>query len=365
MSFVSQAIDVLTQGSDRPLRRLLAYYAIVGIIVALLTWLSPGLVLLIAGKGLRAAAGSEQVLEDGLNAAGPIVRGLGPGSLAELAVTTTLILIGTLVLMWPVTWVYMSARNVPGHNQGVVQTLIILPLVVAGIIIIVQNSLALAFSLAGVVGAVRFRTNLRDTRDLVFIFLSIAVGFAAGVQSLAVGALVSIVFNLVLLLTWRYDYGRNVLTPSAGSQWAGPLDTLASAGGDDGQVPDRDLVLALTPAKADALADRFERVRKTIGKNKKKARFNAVLTVTTDNLAEAQPAVEKVLQETTKRSKLDEVVTNTGKPSEMYYLVRLKKIVTRDEFLTAVYDRAGEVIETADLEIAEPADDKDKNGAKG
>jgi hypothetical protein len=344
------------------MRRLLAYYAIVGVIVLGLTLLSPGLLLLIVGKGLRTVAGSEQVLEDGLSAAGPVVRGLGPGSLGELAVTTTLILLGTLVLMWPVTWVYMSARNVPGHNQGVVQTLIILPLVVAGIIIVVQNSLALAFSLAGVVGAVRFRTNLRDTRDLVFIFLSIAVGFAAGVQSLAVGALVSIVFNLVLLLTWRYDYGRNVLTPSAGSQWAGPLDTLSIPGG-DGQVPDRDLVLALTPAKADALADRFDRVRKTIGKNKKKSRFNALLTVTTDTLPEAQPAVEKVLEETTRRWKLDEVVSNTGKPSEMYYLTRLKKTVTRDEFLTAVYDRAGEVIETADLEIAEPAEGK--NGDKG
>jgi hypothetical protein len=63
-----------------------------------------------------------------------------------------------------------------------------------------------------------------------------------------------------------------------------------------------------------------------------------------------------------RRWKLDEVVTNTGKPSEMYYLVRLKKIVTRDEFLTAIYDRAGEVIESADLEVAEPAEDKD--GAK-
>ena len=85
MTFMSQAIDVLAQGSDRPLRRLLAYYAIVGIIVLGLTLLSPGLMLLIAGKGLRAVSGSEQVLEDGLSAAGPIVRGLGPGSLSELA----------------------------------------------------------------------------------------------------------------------------------------------------------------------------------------------------------------------------------------------------------------------------------------
>jgi hypothetical protein len=101
-------------------------------------------------------------------------------------------------------------------------------------------------------------------------------------------------------------------------------------------------------------------VRKTLGKKKKKAKFNAVLTVTTDNLPEAQTAVERVLAQTTKRWKLDEVVTNTGKPSEMYYLVRLKKIVTRDEFLTAVHDNAGDFIEFADLELAEAAENKEE-----
>jgi len=44
---------------------------------------------------------------------------------------------------------------------------------------VVQNSLALTFRLAGVVAAVGFRTTLRDVRDVVFIFLVIAMGFAA------------------------------------------------------------------------------------------------------------------------------------------------------------------------------------------
>jgi hypothetical protein len=358
MSAISQLIDVVTIGSERPLRRLLAYYLIIGLIAAALAYFFPRTAILIAGKGLREVAATPQVLEDGLTSGAGVLPGFGPNSIGELTVTTLLILIGTLALMMPVTWVYMSARSVPGHNQGVVQTLIILPLVVAGIIIVVQNSLALAFSLAGVVGAVRFRTNLRDTRDLVFIFLAIAVGFAAGVQSLAVGALVSIVFNLVLLLTCRYDYGRNVLTPSAAAQWAAPLESLAQAPGTDGTVPDRDLVLALSPDEADVLADRFDRVRKTLGKKKKKAKYNAVLTLTTDKVADAQNAVERVLDSTTKRWKLDEVVTNTGKPSEMYYLVRPKKVVTRDELLTAIHDNAGDFIEFADLEVAEPASEK-------
>ncbi len=363
MTVVSGLIDVLTQGSNRPLRRLLTYYAIIAVIVAIFYWLSPRIVLLVAGRGLREIAGTPQVLEDALGGAGSLVPGFGPGSLGELTLVTVLILLGTLVLMTPVTWVYMSARSIPGHSQGIVQTLIILPLVVAGIIIVVQNSLALAFSLAGVVGAVRFRTTLRDTRDLVFIFLSIAVGFAAGVQALAVAAIVSIMFNLVVLLTWRYDYGRNVLTPTASAQWAGPLETLASPTG-DGQIPDRDLVLALTPSKAEVLAERFERVAKTLGKKKKKPRFNAILTVTTDNLPEAQAAIEPVLEKMTRRWKLDEVVTNTGKPSEIYYLVRPKKVVTRDELLTAIHDHApGNVIESVDLETSEQAVEQDATKA--
>jgi hypothetical protein len=359
MPVLKQIIDVVAQ-SDRPVRRLIAYYVFVGLIVLALAYFIPSVGHLLSGKGLEASPNTTQLLQDGLSKKATHAAIMASGSLAELAVTTIIILIGTLVLMLPVSWVYMSARRVQGHNQAVVQTLIILPLVVAGVIIVVQNSLALAFSLAGVVGAVRFRTTLRDTRDLVFIFLSIGVGFAAGVQAMVVGALLSIVFNFVLILTWRYDYGRNVLTPSASAQWAGPLEALASPTGEH-LVPDRDLVLSLTPRRADVLADRFERVRDVIGKKTKKARFNAVLTITTDKVTEAQAQVETVLEKMTKRWRLDEVVTNVGKPSEIYYLTRLKKTVTRDDILTGIRDNAGETIATADLEIGEPAAEE-KNG---
>ncbi|HYN80722.1 MAG TPA: DUF4956 domain-containing protein [Gemmatimonadaceae bacterium] len=358
MIVLKQIIDIMTQGSDRPLRRLFAYYAVVAVVVAVLWYLFPDIIRQVAGKSVDTAAGSPQLLPDALVADERGVAGFGAGSLGEVSIVTLLILLGTIVLMLPVSWVYMSARPIPGHSQALVQTLIILPIVVAGIIIVVQNSLALAFSLAGVVGAVRFRTNLRDTRDLVFVFLSIGVGFAAGVQSLAVGAIVSIVFNLLLLLTWRYDYGRNILTPTASSQWAGPLESLASQTGAH-EIPDRDLVLSLTPEKADVLADRFDRVRKVIGSKSKKPRYNAVLTISTDYVPEAQAQAEMVLQKLTKRWKLDEVVQNTGKPSQIYYLLRLKKTVPRDEVLTAIHNNSDGMIASADLELAEPLQSQD------
>ncbi|HEV7595456.1 MAG TPA: DUF4956 domain-containing protein [Gemmatimonadaceae bacterium] len=351
-----ELIDVLTMKSDRPVRRMVAYYVIVAIVVAILAYIFPGEIARIAAKGLGDVPEGPTVLTDALSS--PSASGtLGLASLVGVVVTTIMILLGALVLMLPVTWVYMSARPSGGqHNQNVVQTLIFLPLVVAGIVFIVQNSLALAFSLAGVVGAVRFRTTLRDTRDLVYIFLSIVVGFAAGVQSLAVGAVVSIVFNFVLIVTWRYDYGRNMLMPTAAAQWSRPLQALASPTGDH-QIPDRDLLLSLTPEGANALADRFERVRDQIGK-KKKARYNSVLTITTDNVPEAQKQVEEVLERMTKRWDLDEVVTNVGKPSEIYYLTRLKKSIPRDVLLTAIHENADGIISSADLETGELANDK-------
>ena len=357
MNFFRRFIDLMSMGSDTPILRLVAYYAGIGLLVVLLAYFFPESERLLLGRGAETPVQAPIILQDGLNVAPSGGTTLSVGSLFELAVTTTFVLLGTIILMLPVSWVYMSARHVPGHSQAVVQTLIILPLVVAGIVLIVRDSLALAFSLAGVVAAVRFRTNLRDTRDVVFIFLAIAVGFAAGVQTLAVGAVLTIAFNFVLLLTWRYDYGRNVLTPTAASQWAGPLNSLANTGEYDA-VPDRDLVLTLTPQTADSLANRFERVSEVLGKRKKKPRYTAVLTITTNEVADAQDLVERVLDQKAKRWKLDEVVTNTGKPSEIYYILRPKKSVPRDELLTAIRDVAGERIEHADLETREAIDEE-------
>lgn len=354
MPLFRSVIDTFTLGSERPIRRLLAYYAVLGSIGALVLWLWPAASELFFDETSRSASEAPYLLQDGLAALGSAVAPGIPSTIHQLLLTA-LSLVGAIGLMLPVSWVYMSARNVRGHNQAVVQTLIILPIVVAGIVFVVRNSLALAFSLAGVVAAVRFRTTLRDARDVVFIFLAIAVGFAAGVSMLGAGTLVSIVFNFVVLLTWRYDFGRSILGPTVASQWRDPLTSLAASNGHS-QVPDRDLVLALTPTKVSALAERFDRVRAVMGTTKGKSRYNAVLSVTSDHVSEAQALLQRALDQCVKRWVLDEVVTNAGKPSELFYLVRVPRKTTRDEILTAVRAQAGDKIGTADLEIAESAE---------
>ena len=355
----NRVIDTVSLGSDRPIRRLLAYYIIVGGVFAALLYFFPVVRQLFSGERLEELTSAPMVLEDGLTSGQLQAPAAELPSSVKLAITTSLSLIATLVLMLPVTWVYMSARRPQRQNQSVIETLIILPIVVAAVVLIVRNSLALAFSLAGVVAAVRFRTNLRDTRDTVFIFLAIGVGFAAGVQVITVGAISSIIFNLVLLFIWRYDFGRNALAPTASSQqWAEPLKLLAESKGNGngnghGTVHDRDLVLALSPQKLDALANRFNRVRQLVGTKNKKPRYNALISLTTEVPNEIQPGVEATLTQVTKRWKLDEIQTLEGKPADLSYLVKLRKSIPGDAVMTEIRSVVGDKLLACDIELSD------------
>lgn len=354
-------IDVVTLGSERPLRRLLAYYLLLGIIIFGVLRAVPA-VEEFAGVWVDRRAEEEAVmLPDGLRGAAPdgTPAAVPVISQLRLVLETTATMLAALALMLPVSWVYMSARKSRGYDQTVAQTLIILPLVVTGIILVVHDSLALAFSLAGVVAAVRFRTTLEDTRDVVFVFLAIAVGFAAGVQAIAVGFVLSVLFNVVLVLAWHYDYGRNPLEPSANAQWTAPLAELSEKG--DAAIPDRDLALALTPKKAGELAERFDRVSTMLGSKQGKPQYNGILTITAADIGKAQKSVERVLENETKRWKLDAVEKNEGKPSTLFFLVRLRKSSTDTNLMTAVRTGAGDCIADASLELSGSAGTAGKN----
>ena len=68
----------------------------------------------------------------------------------------TIAIFGTVILAVPISWAYFITTRSRRITQSFLQTIIILPVVVTGISMIVQDSIALAFSLAGVVAAVRF-----------------------------------------------------------------------------------------------------------------------------------------------------------------------------------------------------------------
>lgn len=118
---------------------------------------------------------------------------------SDRAVTLFIALIGTLIFVIPVTWVYNGTRPKSKQHEALVETIYLLPIVVASVITLVQHSVALAFSLLGVVGAVRFRNSLKTPSDAVFVFAALAIGIAAGVAEIGVAGVASMVFSLTVV----------------------------------------------------------------------------------------------------------------------------------------------------------------------
>src|SRR5688500_15941406 len=128
MGFFKRMIDFFTLGSDRPVRRLIAYYLALTAFVGTLMHFFPLADHVIGSAHLAAAGSSGNVLQDGLAKETARCFDSDVSPRIELALSTLIILLGILALMLPACWVYMSARISKGHNQQAAQTLLFLPL---------------------------------------------------------------------------------------------------------------------------------------------------------------------------------------------------------------------------------------------
>ena len=109
----------------------------------------------------------------------------------------------------PVAWTYLATRSPKKRDTTFAQAIVLMPIAVTGLVLVVQNSLALAFALAGIVAGagIRFRTNIREVVDTLFFLIAICIGVASGVGSLGIALVTSIVFTYALLITTTLDFG--------------------------------------------------------------------------------------------------------------------------------------------------------------
>ncbi len=118
--------------------------------------------------------------------------------------------IGAAILTVPISWVYFITSRARRIDQSFLQTIMILPIVVTGIAMIVVNSIALAFSLAGVVAAVRFRFTLNQPSDAMYIFVAIGIGLGSGIGALGIAGVISFTFVWATLIIWKLEYGKTL-----------------------------------------------------------------------------------------------------------------------------------------------------------
>jgi hypothetical protein len=219
-------------------------------------------------------------------------------------------MIAALLLVLPIAFVYVRTRTRVKFDHSLVQTVIVLPIVVTAILVVVRDSLALAFSLAGIVAAVRFRNTLKESGDAVYIFGSIGIGFATGIHAISVAAVLSIVFVVVELGLWKFDFSAEFERTFA--------RLCLPSGADMADVPGYQG--AHEPARAGNGAGRPHPDRDGDGRS-------ALLRVYVDQVDAARPKIEAVLERDAKRWTLEQIVADTGNPPLLTYRVRAKKSV--------------------------------------
>lgn len=196
-----RVLDVIIRPPTSPLRQLTLYYILLVAVGSLLATQVPFIGDTIAGLAI-AGPDEEASLRDLL--AMPVAT---PESTITFALRMATVMLATLLINIPFSWGYMSIRARSGFEQSVVQTLVVLPIVVAGIMMIVKFSLALAFALGGVAAAVRFRNTLKDVADATYVFLAIGIGIAAGTGALPASLVMSAVFTYASVLLWSCNFG--------------------------------------------------------------------------------------------------------------------------------------------------------------
>ena len=134
---------------------------------------------------------------------------LSPAGPARLAVAS----LGAAIMIIPVSWAYFITSRNKEVDQHFAQTICVMPIVVTGISMIVMNSIALAFSLAGIVAAVRFRFSLDKPSHAMYIFVAISIGLGAGIGALGIATVISAAFVYATLIIWKLQYGKVLSGP--------------------------------------------------------------------------------------------------------------------------------------------------------
>jgi uncharacterized membrane protein YhiD involved in acid resistance len=117
-----------------------------------------------------------------------------------------LVLLLSFVLSAFLGWIYKITHRGTSYTQSFVLTLVLNGMVVALVMLIVGSNVARAFSLVGALSIIRFRNAVKETRDVGFIFFTMAVGMAVGTRFYLLAIIAAVVISIVIVIMTRFNW---------------------------------------------------------------------------------------------------------------------------------------------------------------
>ncbi|MEK7480975.1 MAG: DUF4956 domain-containing protein [Patescibacteria group bacterium] len=129
--------------------------------------------------------------------------------LAETEINAAIVVINlafVLALELVIVWVYRRTHRTLSYSQSFVGTIILMGMIASLIMMVVTENIVGAFALLGAFALIRFRTIVKETRDIAFVFFALAVGVAVGTNNYTVAGIGTFFISAVILVMDRFNF---------------------------------------------------------------------------------------------------------------------------------------------------------------
>lgn len=113
----------------------------------------------------------------------------------------------SFVLCLIIAYFYRQTHRGLSYSVSFVHAMIIMGVTVSIIMLVIGSNIARAFTLVGALSIIRFRNAVKDSRDVAFIFLTMAVGMAVGTGFYLTALIFTISICFMVFVLSRFEIG--------------------------------------------------------------------------------------------------------------------------------------------------------------
>lgn len=125
---------------------------------------------------------------------------------AEVVVRSVFALFLSVLIGMAISQIYKFTHTGMHYEPLLLSTLVQLAPVVTAVMLFIQGDLALTLGLVGALAIIRFRTPIKATRDMVYLFWTIAVGIGMGTFNWALALIASAIIGGIMILFHLINY---------------------------------------------------------------------------------------------------------------------------------------------------------------
>lgn len=128
-----------------------------------------------------------------------------PTNISSAVILFNLILVTAIALY--IAWIYRRTHTGLSYSQSFFITLVMVSPIAMVVIMVVQNNIYGALGLLGAFALIRFRTIVKETRDISFLFFSLVEGVAVGAGHYSIAIISTIFISAIVILLAKFKFG--------------------------------------------------------------------------------------------------------------------------------------------------------------